>query len=170
MNPSWLPSLILMADHDHAWEAYVEAVYTIFKRDFIICQPKFDGCWVRCRRDPLYESKVAGFWHCVQEGPDEEQRIPDIRRCERIGWIKVVIDHATDPLVDTWENQRGKEKRGLLWFREDYLVVLAERIRARDNFRYFQLITAYCTNEESRKRKLRQERDRYRKRLTPPSE
>lgn len=170
MNPSWLPPLIVMADFDHAWEEYVEGVYAIFERDLINSQPKLDGCWVRCRRDPLYDSKVAGFWHCVQEGPEEEQRIPDIRRCERVGWIKAVISNATDPLVDSWENERGSEKRRLLWFREEYLVVMAARVRPRDGFRFFQLITAYCTVEESRKRKLRRERDDYRKRLTPLSD
>lgn len=169
MNPAWLPSLIRMADYDHDWKAYIDAVYAFFERDLLTSQPKFEGCWVRCRRDPLYDSKVAGFWHCIQEGPDEEERIPDIRRCERIGWIRAVIDHANDPEVEIWENERNGDKRRLLWFREEYLVVMAERLRARDNFRYFQLITAYCTIEEYRKRQLRRERDDYRKRLTPPS-
>lgn len=169
MNPDWLPSLVLMADHDHDPKAYINAVYAIFERDLLTSQPKFEDCWVRCRRDPLYDSKVAGFWHCIQEGADEEERIPDIRRCERVGWIKAVIEHVSDPLVDTWENQRGTDKRRLFWFREEYLVVIAERRRAREGFRYFQLVTAYCTTDESRKRKLRRERDDYRKRLTPPS-
>lgn len=169
MNPTWLPSLILMADYDHDWKAYIDAVYATFERDLVISQPKFERCWVRCRRDPLYDSKVAGFWHCVQEGPDEAERTPDIRRCERVGWIRPVIDHADDPLIDTWENERKGDKRRLLWFREEYLVVMAERTRERDDFRYFQLITAYCTLEEYRKRQLRRERDDYRKRLTPPS-
>ena len=167
-NPPWLPTLLLMADHDHAWKAYIDAVYAVFERDMVISQPKFDGCWVRCRRDPLYDSKIAGFWHCVQEGPDEEQRTPDLRRCERVGWIRAVIDHATDPQVDVWSNRRGTDQRWLLWYREQYLVVLAERKRARDGFRTFQLITAYCTPEENRKRRLRSERDAYQERLTPP--
>jgi len=61
--------------------------------------------------------------------------------------------------IDAWKNQRQGEIRSLLWFREEYLVVLAERTRKHDGFRYVQLITAYHTPEESRKRKLRTERD-----------
>ena len=42
---------------------------------------------------------------------------------------------------------------------QHYLVVLAERTRKHDGFQYLQLITAYQTPEDSRKRKLRAERD-----------
>jgi hypothetical protein len=70
--------------------------------------------------------------------------------------------------VDVWKNGRHGDERTLVWYREEFLVVLAARRRARDGFRYFQLITAYETKEEHRKSKLRRERDDYRKRLTPP--
>jgi len=61
--------------------------------------------------------------------------------------------------IDSWKNDRQSEIRYLLWFREEYLVVLSERTRKQDGFQYWQLIAAYQTPEESRKRKLRAERD-----------
>ncbi len=34
---------------------------------------------------------------------------------------------ATHPEIDEWQNSRGTETNRLLWYREEYLVVLAER-------------------------------------------
>ncbi len=158
----WLPPLILMRDHDQSWPVYVEAVYTAFRQDFVLAQPRFQGLWVRCRRDPIFDGKEAGFWHCVSEGRLEADREPDIRRCERIAWIRASINGTGRSEVDCWENERNGEKRTLIWCREEFLVVLALRVRERDDFRYYQLVTAYCTVEKHRRIKLRKERDEYR--------
>lgn len=159
-DPSWLPALILLNEFDGDWSNYVNAIYERFEHDLLTNQPKYAGKWVRCRRDPIYDGKYAGFWHCVSEGNDETNRTPDLRRCERIGWVRAVIVNADSAReIYSWKNDRQGEIRNLLWFREEYLVVLAERTRKHDGFQYFQLITAYQTPEESRKRKLRAERD-----------
>jgi hypothetical protein len=166
----WLPDLWTLPEVRGDWETFVEHAYTLFRRDFVESQPRYRGRWVRCRRDPMEaDGKEAGFWHCTSEGPNEQERTPSIRRCERIAWVRAIIENSTKPGVDVWENERGGETRTLLWYREEFLVVLAVRVRPRDGFRYFQLITAYNTPEEHRRRKLRKERDEYRKRLTPPS-
>lgn len=158
----WLPEMIRLSDYDGDWKRYVDAVSAVFYRDFIESQPKFQGKWVRCRRDPTFEGKEAGFWHCASEGPNEATRTPSIERCERIGWIRSVISNSDDSRVDHWTNRRHKKTRHLLWLDEEFLVVLEERSRKRDGFQYMQLITAYCTPEEPRKRKLRKERDEAR--------
>lgn len=79
---------------------------------------------------------------------------------ERIGWVRALIDHANDPDIDAWWTTRGSDRRRCLWFREEFLVVLAKRVRDRDQ--YWQLITAYDTPQEHRKRNLRRERDAWR--------
>jgi len=38
------------------------------------------------KRHPMTQNKEATFWHMIQEGSVESERIPDIRRCERIRW------------------------------------------------------------------------------------
>jgi len=114
---------------------------------------------VRCRTDPMFDGKQAGFWHCVSDGPDEQNRIPDMRRCEAIGWIRTVIDNAGK--CDLWPNYRRGDKRWCIWVDEEFIVILGERKRRRDGFKYMQLITSYFTEEEQRKRKLRKERDLY---------
>lgn len=156
--PEWLPALMTLAGVGGDWSVYCERVYEIFRRDFIESQPRFRGEWVRCRRDPKYEGKEAGFWHCVQQGADEQQRTPDLRRCERIAWIRVLIEHADTPGVEVWETTRGTDRRHVLWFNEEFVVVLAGR-RGGTGRAYKQLVTAYCTDREHTKRKLRKERD-----------
>ena len=152
-DPAWLPGLLVMADYDNSWEAYIAAVYGIFETDFVTSQPLFNGRSVRCRRDPLYEGKEAGFWHCVQEGADEAQRTPDLRRCERVGWIRAIIVNCSATEIDHWRNENRGELRHYIWFAEQYLIVLADRKRQ------FQLITAFCTDRQHTIRKLSKERD-----------
>jgi len=155
----WLPPLLLLEDYGGDWDRYINEVYAIFHRDLIESQPKYERLWVRCRRDPICDGKEAGFWHCISYGKDEKERMPELQRCERISWVRSVIENYNRPEVDNWTNKRGSDIRHLLWVDENYLVVLAERIRKRDGFKYMQLITAYCTVEEHRRRKLRAERD-----------
>jgi hypothetical protein len=151
-----------MEDYGGDWNRYVEAVYKIFRRNFIESQPKFQGCWVRCRRDPLEQGKEAAFWHCTSGGESEAARVPQLRRMERIGWVRAVVEHEDDPVVEVWPVRRGTDQRRCLWLQEEFIVVLAERKRKRDGFRYWQLITAYDTPEEHRRRQLRAERDAQR--------
>jgi hypothetical protein len=160
--PDWLPDLIKLEDFDGDWNRYINKVFSIFYENFIEIQPKFQNMWIRCRRD-LIKGKEAAFWHRTSEGPDENNRTPDIKRCERISWIKAVIDHSDSFEVDCWSSRRRGEIRWLLWFNEEFLIVLGERQRKRDGFKYMQLITVYCTEEENRKNKLRKERDEFNK-------
>ena len=152
MQPSWLPLLVQSEDHGGGWQRYIDAVYAVFNRDFIASQPKFNGLWVRCRRD-LLDGKEAAFWHCTSEGPNETNRTPDFRRCERIGWVRAIIDHVDDPKVDVWQKHKKRDQRCYLWFDEIYLVVLGHRRK------HYQLITAFCTDREHARRRLRRERD-----------
>lgn len=157
----WLPNLILIADADGEWGRYCEMVYGRFVQDFLSSQPTFMGKHIRCRRDPIYDNKEAGFWHCVSEGRDELTRTPDFRRCERIGWARAVIENASDPKVDVWIRRNGGENRIHFWYNEEYLVVLGERGRT------YQLITAFCTEYGHSIRNRRKERAAN-QRLMPP--
>lgn len=154
--PDWLPEIVCLADHGGQWEAYIEAVFSIFHRDFIQMHPRLRGCPVTCRRDPVFDGKEAGFWHCVSEGKDEANRIPDLRRCERIGWIRAVIENPSAPQVEMWRCRKNRGWRTYLWLNESYLIVLGDR------HRYYQLITAFCTDRGHTIRRLRAKRDRCR--------
>ncbi len=157
-SPEWLPALILLSDHSGEWQRYIDAVYAVFHRDLIASQPRFRGRWVHCRRDPIIDGKEAGFWHCTSEGKDEVSRTPDLRRCERVAWIRATIENSNDATIDIWVRDDGRRGRRVhIWYNEEYLVVLGER-KARSRY---QLVTAFCTDRAHTIRKKRRERDGF---------
>lgn len=83
----------------------------------------------------------------------EDERTPDLRRCERIPWIRAIIENAHNPSVQIWSNANRGDRRTSIWFDEEYLIVLGHRKG------YWQLITAFPTNRDHTVRKLRTERD-----------
>lgn len=71
--------------------------------------------------------------------------------------IRRVCENATtQPELDEWQNRRRTERNTLLRYREEYLVVMAQR---RD---YLLLKTAYCTERRGRIASLKRERDAFR--------
>lgn len=152
----WLPPLVLLRDHGGEWEPYLEAVYAWFKQDFIDTKPVFQGRRLGLKRHPFSDGKEATFWHITTEGKDEENRLPDLRRCERIRWPKQVIEHDTDPAIKVWRNQRGREERVCLWLvPENYLVILTDRGE------YILPWTAYLVEQPHQQRKLQKEFEEY---------
>lgn len=158
----WLPPLVLLSDHKGDWEAYVEVLYGYYQQDFVRGRPIFYGKNVQTKRHPLEQSKEATFWHLISEGSVEADRLPDLRRCERIRWVRPTIEHTTDEAVKVWENQRQGGTRVCIWCEAaEFLVILAKRST------YFILWTAYPVIEEHRKRKLRKEYEAYKKLASP---
>jgi len=102
----------------------------------------------------MAQGKEATFWHMIQKGTIEEDRTPDLRRCERIRWPKPIIEHDADTAIKVWANQRRGEQRICLWLeQEDYLVILADRGK------YILPWTAYMVKQPHRQRKLQKEYD-----------
>lgn len=159
--PHWLPDVILFSDYGSDWNSYVEALYRTFRSDFKDRnrQLTFRGKPIRTSYHPAYDDKDYSFWHLIQEGEVEDERTPDLRRCERIAWIRPIIENAIDPCVNVWENvrarRRGNERRVLLWLNQEYLVVLGDRGS------YWSLVTAYMTERANRIDKLRREYETY---------
>lgn len=150
------PDLMPFDGFSGDWVAYETELYRIFVTEIACGTIQFRGLRVGCRRLPESRGRWAAFWHLVQEGRVEDDRTPDLRRCERIRWVRWVIENATSHTeIDEWQNTRENKTSTLLWYREEYLVVLAKRSD------YWLLRTAYCTNQSGRIRQLRKERDAY---------
>jgi hypothetical protein len=155
--PVWLPALLPFGG---SWEDYANKVYAVFETDFITNPASFRGSRIGLRLMPVFKEKPAAFWHLIQEGRVEEDRTPDLRRCERIAWIRAIIDNVTDPAVRVWENERlgdgGTRQSVLLWLHEeDFLIVLGKRSG------YYLLVTAYPITHSHKRRKLQQEYDDF---------
>lgn len=87
-----LPPLLLLEDFGHNWDEYFEAIYKIFCRDFVVSKPNFEGKRFALKKHPMIKGKEATFWHIISEGRLEDNRLPDLRRCERIGWPRPIIE------------------------------------------------------------------------------
>ena len=150
------PDLLPFSAFGGDWNAYEDVLHRIFMADIAQAGLQYRGQRVSCRRIPEASGRWASFWHLVQEGRVEDDRTPDLRRCERIRWVRWVIENGgAHTEIDEWQNARGTETNTLLWFREEYLVVLAQRSD------YWLLKTAYCTEKSGRIRQLRKERDTF---------
>jgi hypothetical protein len=139
------------------WPAYEDEIYRVFVGEVVRSGLTFRGLKVTCQYRPPSKGKHFGFWHLISEGDTEEDRTPDLRRCERIRWVAWLIRNAEfHDGVSWWENRRGSNTHVVLWLEEeDFVVVLAKR---RD---YYLLRTAYCVEKSHRRRSLQRERDRF---------
>jgi hypothetical protein len=147
----------MLAEAEGNWTEYVERVYAWFYNDFIASQPAFQGRRCVCKRHPQIQGKAATFWHVISEGRVEADRLPDLRRCERIRWPRPMIGRFPDGGIAIWPSPRPGDKDRISIALDDfsYVVVLADRGK------YLVLWTAYCVEEAHRREKLRKEYDRY---------
>jgi hypothetical protein len=130
------PKLIDLGDAEGAdtaerWRVYLEALYGVWQRTLVYGGLSFRGRPLRCRKTPESRFKHFGFWHLIQEGFPEEERMPDLERCRRLLWVGWVIqnegiDRGIRLILQT--PRHGEKKPWALWLHEhDYAVVVAER-------------------------------------------
>lgn len=145
------------------WPPYEDRIYEAFMDSFVRAGIRFQGWPVRAQFRPETRGKGFSFWHVISQAPDsnnrdEDDRIPDPRRCERIRWISWSIEQ-TDAGVEGfswWENQRKGETRVVIWVETfDFAVVLAKR---RD---FYVLKTAYAGLRSHRIETFKKERERF---------
>lgn len=156
-----LPAKILYSYFNEDFALFLEAVYKVFKRDFIDSKPLFRGMRIALKKYPLVMDKEYTFYHITHEGEDERNRIPSIFRMECIPFPRFMIEHVTNPYLKVWTNIRKNEERILIYHeKEEYLVVLANRGE------YILLWTAYIVDKPHMKRKLMKEYEAYKKART----
>jgi|SRR5690625_3930577 len=150
------PDLIHFEEYNGDFSKYLQAVYSIFHKDFIHSYPSYENVRVSVRKYPEVEGMHRTFYHMTHEGEDEENRQPDIRRMERIRFPRFVVDNHVHDTILVWKNRRGKDTRTLLYSEtENYLVVLTERKE------YYLFITAYLVERKHRQDKLLKEYEEY---------
>jgi hypothetical protein len=150
------PDLIPWTGEAAKFKEYIGHIYERFLLTFIKLKPTFLGKPISVRRTPEFDGKHYGFWHIVSESVDsgrEEDRIPNLRRCERIEWIGFVISNAAnkDKILCWIKYHTQSERRVHLYLADHrFLVVLAER----DSF--YVLVTAfYIERDHTHTKKLR---------------
>ena len=155
-NKLILPDLILLEDYSGIFAHYDNAVYAVFANDFIKNRPEFRGKKLGLKKYPVIDGKEYTYYHFTHSGNIETERIPDIRRMERIGFPKPIIDFSDSEKIKVWCNKRGTSERILLLHEEEkYLVVLENR---KD---YILPWTAYTVENSNRLRRLLAEYQNY---------
>lgn len=153
------PDLILFDDFGGNFLNYINALYKIFNSDFIQSTPIYNERKVSVRKYPEMDGMHKTFYHITHQGENENNRIPDFRRMERIKFPRFVIDNYKHEEILIWKNKRNNEVRIVLFNeRENYVLILSERKND-----YYLFITAYYIEQEHRKRKLLKEYEIYKK-------
>lgn len=165
--PEWIGPLITLAECDGDSEKYIEKLFGIFKKDFIDSRPTFDG------KPVLFDKKLDGgkpntFVHITTEtDPVTKQRILSMRRCERINWLRQIIDNNSDQSsVRVWikphYSKKRKTNRACLYLEcGDYLVILDE-----NKYGFYIIAGIYVDYPYQKKRHLK-EFEKYSKNSTP---
>lgn len=153
----WLPELVTLEEFGGDWEQYLCALYEFFCIDFIDSTPAIHGKRFALKRHPLLAGKEATFWHFISEGKKEDERIPDLRRCERIRWPRPIIEAYAGGALKWWisDQHRGECRIVIALNDFSYIVVLADRGE------YVLPWTAYCVDREHRRRKLQRDYEAF---------
>ena len=129
--PAWLSPLLIL-DGCGGWDALLEAAHQQYLNDFGYATPRFRGRPIMLRRTPVEKSKEAAFWHLISEGEKEEDRTPSISRCERLAWVRLMIESASDESrVRVWNAMRptgrGPKQHWVIALPDfSYVVILRE--------------------------------------------
>lgn len=151
----WLDAIIALDDFNGDPVAYIDHLFEIFTRDFIESTPIFRGS--RVFHDSNDDGgKPHAFVHITTE---ESKKTGDrelcLRRCERIAWIRPIIENADDAAVLVWSKEqqtsKGWKTRTYLFLeQEDFLVILEEKTKG-----HFMITAIYVDNPNQKKKHLK---------------
>lgn len=171
-NSIELPDLLLLEHYDGNYDIYIDAVYSIFHRDFIENKTKFRGEELKLKWYPIYQEKAYTFYHITHKGEDEQNRLPDLLRCERIPWANPTIQNCDNLNLKIWPQVRqgrgGLKNRLCIWLQlvdePDYIVVLD----IRENYKL--LWTTFVPEYPHEKRKKQKEYEAWLKTQKSPGD
>lgn len=153
-----LPQVICLEDYGGDYKAYIDAIYRVFSIDFIRRKAHFGSNEIRLKFNPLFQERAYTFYHMTHEGENENERTPDLRRCERMPLARPTITKTEEYGLRFWEQERNGKHRICIWLDvddgENYFVILDVRKT------YVLLWTAFYatyTNTAAKKAKEYQE-------------
>ena len=166
------------------WNEYLDEIYKVFKNDFIDNKPIFEGKNVNFRKAPMDGKYEHTFIHLTHKdefhkSDNPNDRIPDPRRAERIGWNKAIIDNykCNENCVDCdkvlyfeeyyKKNIKVSKKldnyvKSYFLFKDAKFLVILEK---REN--YNLLITGYYIEYDNAMEKYIKKYEKYKMQKTP---
>lgn len=141
--PDWLPEIAAV----NPWtEDTYEMFYAIFCRDIRDYNLRYNDNDVWIFPDTEGGKEII-FWHLTTrdvkrqkiprrkrryypEGQTgtETERLPDLRRCERLPWVKSLIEHPSEPEVLAWDYEEGDRTiKTYVWIKDNDFVVIMKK-------------------------------------------
>lgn len=151
--PAWLPAMVQV---DGVWDEVVESLYDIFRTDIKESKPRLNASPVWWDRTMLQGEKYEeGFWHLISKDyKDAKERLPDLRRTERLPWCRACIDNFRDVAVLFWDYKVSGRTETYIWLKDHDYVVIFKKLTKNFGIVFF-LLTAYYVEGESTRRRLR---------------
>lgn len=155
-KPDWLPDMFAV----NPWTGQTyELLYNLFEKDFKDSQPCYRGHTIWFFPDKE-DGKELIFWHLTSRKDKQNgERLPDLRRSERLPWARPMLDNFIEPEVLDWDYEEDDgDIHTYVWLKDyDYLMILK---KYRDGGR--RLVTSYWVEYDNFKRKLEK---KYRNRI-----
>jgi hypothetical protein len=152
--PEWLPELFPVNPWQHDT---FDALYRLFERDFKVSQPMYDGQTVWFFPE-MEDGKEKIFWHLTsRDDKDAGDRLPDLRRSERLPWVRPMLDHPEKAEILAWDHEEGDGTvKTYIWLENyDFIVIMKKYPDGRR-----RLITSFWVEYGNTRRKLRKKYDR----------
>lgn len=141
-----LPNKII---HSGVLTTLIPLAHGVFRQDLLNSSLTFCNLQLRVRRDldPNTQMEVVFLHIITREDKAQGIRIPEIPRCERVPWIRPMIDDYSAVGIESWRYLEGSGKiRWYLWAKqEDYMVILEEGRNC-----YF-FVTSFCVDRWNHK-------------------
>ena len=153
-----LPALIELENFEGNPKIYIDHLYSIFQDDFINSQPTLVGKNVIIGNQKIEDGKEMVFWHITSKGGTKhEERLPDMRRCERLPWIKFSIENLTniDGLL-FWEQPDNRAGNFIIYLEKHDFVIILKKL----DYVYI-LITAHHIDYPRKKNQLLKDYEKY---------
>ena len=170
---TWLPPIIKLETFSGDWDKYYKNLYEKFVNDFIEKPLYFNNKIVQVRINPKQNNYEHAFIHLtcetMKDGITLNDRIPDLRRCERIGWNRAIINNYPctnsckncDKILYYEEYYKNTIRISLLFYDVRFKVILEQR----EN--YYLLITGYYIKYDFRLNKELKRAKDYFQQKTP---
>lgn len=153
-GPNWLPNLFMVDPWTH--DTY-DALYQLFRDDFVESQIDYQGYNVWFFPE-MEDGKEKVFWHLTSRVDKETgDRLPDLRRSERLPWVKPMLENHFHSEVLAWDHEEGDGSvKTYVWLKNfDFVVIMKKYLDRRR-----RLITSYCVEYPNAKKKLMKKYDR----------
>jgi hypothetical protein len=164
-----LPNLMELNHYGGDYNSYEDALLEVYKVDLWNSGLTFNNLNVipRVRKKFEINGKVLDwtFAHFTSKGDVDDDRELDLRRCERICWVKPIIENAHLECIKVWENQRADNKGNLftsvvIWYEEaNSKIVLTPRTGEKGD--HYVVTTFYLINQPHKVKKINDEYKEY---------